>query len=61
MTVAQLINRLQQFNPELPVAVGYDINYVTKDCPDYIEVVLCTWVHSNYPYDKPDFDYVNLG
>ena len=61
MTVAQLINKLQQFDPDLPVTIMDDIGWGSKNNPDDIKVSIHTWVHSNYPYDKPDFDYVNLG
>ena len=60
MTIAQLIDKLQQFNPQMPVAIMDDIGWYSKDNPDDIKVVIRTWVQSNYPYDKPDFDYVNL-
>ena len=60
MTVAQLINRLQQFNPDLPVATWDDISWLTKDDPDFIKVEIHTWTHDSHPYDKSDFDYVNL-
>jgi hypothetical protein len=53
MTVRELIDNLQQFDPEMLVAINYDIS-------SEIEVKLRTWVHSNYPYDKPDVDFVSL-
>ena len=60
MTIAQLIDKLQQFDPQMPVTIMDDIGWYSKDNPDEIKVAIHTWVHSNYPYDKPDFNYVNL-
>ena len=60
MTVKQLIDRLLEFPQDMPVAIFYDINPSDIDNQDFIEVEICTWEHSNFPYDKPSFDYVNL-
>lgn len=60
MTVKQLIEKLREFPENMPVATFYDINPSDIDNPDFIEVSICTWEHSNFPYDKPSFDYVNL-
>ena len=61
MTVYQLIERLKEFPEDMPVTILNDINWVEKDDPNALQVDICTWVHGNYPYDKPDFEYVNIG
>ena len=60
MTVKQLREKLSEFPDDLPVATFNDINWTAKDDPNWIEVKRCTWEETNYPYDKPDFEYVNL-
>ena len=60
MRVKELINKLQEFPQDMPVATFHDINPSDIDNPDFIEVKIYTWEHSNFPYDKPSFDYVNL-
>ena len=51
MTVKDLIEKLKQFPPDMPVATGYDVF-------EEVHVSIKTWVHTNYPYDKPDVEYV---
>ena len=60
MTVKQLIEKLKEFPENMPVATFNAIKPKDIDDPEWIKVSIATWVHSNYPYDKPDFDYVNL-
>lgn len=60
MTVKQLIAKLKQYPDDMPVATFDDIGYHSKDNPDGINVSIHTWIHGNYPYDLPDFEYVNL-
>lgn len=60
MTVKQLIEKLKEFPENMPVATINYINPEDIDDPEWIRVSMATWVHSNYPYNKPDFDYVNL-
>ena len=60
MTVKQLINELKKFPQDLPVATWGDIDWKSKEDPHYIKVTQKTWTHSNYPYDKDDFDFVSL-
>ena len=60
MTVKQLIEKLKQFPDDMPVATIGEINYSDIDDPEFIDVQVKTWTHSNYPYDKPDFEFVNL-
>ena len=60
MTVKQLIDELKQFPENMPVATICDIDWNTKDDPHWIKVQKQMWEHNNYPYDKEDFEYVNL-
>lgn len=60
MTIKQLIEKLKQFPEDAVVATFDDINWAAKDDPDWIKITERTWVHNNYPYDKPDFKYINL-
>lgn len=60
MTVLQLIKELQKWPPNMPVTIMNDINPSDIEDSNYIKLKQCTWVHSNYPYDKPDFEYLNL-
>lgn len=60
MTVQQLIEELQKWPQDMPIAVYDDINWISKNIPDVIQVQNRVWVDNNYPYDKPDFLYINL-
>ena len=60
MTVKQLIDKLQEFPDDMPVATINVINLGDIDDPDFIQVKIYTWEHSNFPYNKPSFGYVNL-
>ena len=60
MTVERLIKKLSEFPNNMPVATFNDISWKSKDDPEWIQVTKCTWEHTNYPYDQPNFDYVNL-
>ena len=60
LTVKQLIEELQKYPEDMPVATLGDIDWYAKDQPNWIEVKRCVWTHCNYPYDKEDFAYVNL-
>lgn len=60
MTVKQLIDKLKEFPENMPVATIEDINPSDIDDPEFIVVSKRIWTHQNYPYDKPDFEYVNL-
>ena len=53
MTVKELINELKKWPEDLIVAVYHE---------PFEDIILkkCTWIHSNYPYDKPDVDYLSL-
>jgi hypothetical protein len=53
MTVKELIEKLKEFPEDMPVGIMYDVH-------SDIEIHIATWTHDNYPYNKPDFDYVNI-
>ena len=57
MTVGQLIEELKKSPQDMPV--GIDMNFQYPD-GEPIDVSIHTWVHSNYPYNLPDTDYVNI-
>lgn len=57
MTVGELIEELKKFPQDMPVATDGMFMYPNGED---IEVSIHTWVHSNYPYDLPDTEYVNL-
>ena len=60
MTVEQLINELKKYPKDMPIAIYGNINWIDKDKPDIIQIEERVWIDSNYPYDKPDFLYINL-
>lgn len=49
-TVQDLINELQKFPTDMEVR-DYDFMEIE-------DVKIKTWHHDNYPYDRPDKDYV---
>ena len=59
MTVKELIDELSKYPQDMPVAVDGDIYYPPEEYRK-IEVSQRTWVDSNYPWDRPDFEYINL-
>ena len=54
------MDKLKEFPEDLPIATWGDINWKSKDDPNFIKVTKETWTHQNYPYDKDNFDYINL-
>lgn len=58
MTVGELIEELKKYPQDIPVACCMDMYYPPEDHP--IEITQRTWVDSNYPWDRPDFEYINL-
>ena len=52
-TVADLIKKLQELPQNMPIAT-YNEPF------EEIEIKTRTWIHSNYPYDQPDLDYISL-
>ena len=49
-TVQDLINELEKFPRNMEIR-DYDFEKIEKVC-------VKTWTHNNYPYDKPDKNYV---
>ena len=60
MTVGELIEELKKYPEDMPVAVCGDIMYPPDHKENILKVEKWTWVHTNYPYDLPDFDYINI-
>ena len=60
MTVGQLIDELNKYPKNMPVAVFHEISFSDKDDPNWIRVSESIWNHANYPYNMPGFKYVNL-
>lgn len=60
MTVKQLIDKLNEFPQDMPVATWGDIDWKSKDDPNFVEVCRKTWTHNNYPYNKEPFDYIDV-
>lgn len=52
-TVSEIINKLKKFPEDMLVGIDGDIS-------SSIVIEKRTWVDSNYPYDKPDVDFVNM-
>lgn len=44
----------------MPVAVDGNIYYPPEYEGNRIEISKRTWVDSNYPWNRPDFDYINI-
>lgn len=60
MTVKELIEELQKYPQDMPVATDGNIYYPPDSPYNKLEVSKRTWVESNYPYIDPDFDYINI-
>jgi len=60
MTVGELIEKLKQFPLDMPVACDGNIYYPPDSGYYDIEVSQRTWVDSNYPWNRPDFEYINI-
>ena len=60
MTVKELIEELQKWPQDMPVTILHEIDWVTRNDPHWIKVSNKTWTHTNWPFDKPDFDYITL-
>lgn len=53
MTVEELIEKLNEYPKDMPIGINYDIS-------SDVEVNSSIWTHNNYPYDKPDIEFINL-
>lgn len=60
MIVRELIEELKKYPQDMPVAVGTNIMYPPESDYNKIKVSLRVWVDSNYPWNKPDFEYINI-
>ena len=60
MVVRELIEELEKYPQDMPVAVGTNIMYPPEADYNRLEVSQKTWVDSNYPWNKPDFEYINI-
>lgn len=60
MTVGELIEELRKWPEDMPVGVWGDLQYPPEHPSNRLKVEKRTWVHTNYPYNLPDFDYVNI-
>lgn len=58
MTVAELIEELKKYPQDMPVACCGDIYYPPET--NIVSVSERLWVDSNYPWNRPDFKYINL-
>lgn len=53
MTVKELIDKLKEYPEDMLVGLDYQ--------PEWgIDLIVRTWTHNNYPYDKPDYEYLSL-
>ena len=52
-TVKDLIEKLKELPQDMPIATY-------NDPFDTIVIKQRTWVHNNYPYNRPDLDYISL-
>lgn len=60
MTVAELVEELKKWPQDMPVAVDGNIYYPPEYEGNRLEISKRTWVDSNYPWNRPDFDYINI-
>jgi len=60
MTVGKLIEELKKYPQDMPIACCGDIYYPPSAESNRIYISEALWVHNNYPYDLPDFKYINL-
>ena len=60
MTIKELIEELEKWPLDMPVAIDYNIYYPPESKYNKLTVSKRTYIDSNYPYDNPDFDYINI-
>ena len=53
-TVGELIEKLKEFPEDMPVGLEWDLSWP-------IEIEKRTWTDTNYPFDDPDIEFVNIG
>ncbi len=60
MTVGELIEELKKCPQDMPVTVDMNIMWPPEADYNKLEVSQRTWVDSNYPWNRPDFEYINI-
>lgn len=60
MTVRELIEELKKYPQDMPVTVDMSIMWPPEAVNNKLEVSQRTWVDSNYPWNRPDFEYINI-
>lgn len=60
MTIGELIKELKKYPQDMPVACCGDIYYPPEAENNRVYVSERLWVDNNYPWDRPDFKYINL-
>ena len=60
MTVRELIEELEKCPQDMPVTVDMNIMWPPEADCNKLEVSRRTWVDSNYPWNRPDFEYINI-
>lgn len=60
MTVKELIEELEKYPQDMPVTVDMAIMWPPEADCNKLEVSQRTWMDSNYPWDRPDFEYINI-
>ena len=60
MTVRELIDELKKCPQDMPVAVDMNIMWTPEADYNKLEISQRTWVDTNYPWNRPDFDYINI-
>ena len=60
MTVGELVRELLKYPNDMPVAVYGDIYYPPEHPSNRLTIEKRTWVDSNYPWNRPDFEYINI-
>lgn len=62
MTVKELIEELKKYPEDMIVAGSYECGRYknTKEIWSTVELSICHWEPTNYPYDREEFDYLNI-
>ena len=55
MTVQELIQKLEKLPQNLPVVLENSLGF------DVETVYIGKWIHTNYPYNKPEYEVVVIG
>lgn len=58
MTIEELIKELKKWPQNMPVACYGEIDYPPENYK--VDISKRTWIHTNYPWNKPEFEYINL-